>query len=67
MRKPPLSRYSRKRLACASLKSMSEPDGVHEGKVEDVVVVQIDDLLIASGVDPGQPPERLEKHDVGLG
>jgi len=43
---------------------------MHIGKLSIVLRTgqfQIDDLLIASGVDPGQPPERLEKHDVGLG
>ena len=41
-------------------------DGVHKGKVEDVVVVEIDDLLIASCIDPGEPPESFEKYDVGF-
>ena len=42
-------------------------DGVDEGKVEDVVAVEIDDLLVASRVDAREAPERREKRDVGFG
>ena len=42
-------------------------DGVDQRIVEDVVAVEVDDLLVASGVDARQAPERREKRDVGLG
>src|SRR5262249_45199379 len=41
-------------------------NGVHEREVEDVVVLEVHDLLIAPGVDARQPPQRREKGDVGF-